>query len=188
MAKLKELIKSFLLFLKYCFEGDLTPNPLMEEIDEPIIVPNEEVIYKVSNQELVSASAKSAIGQDASPDDLVPDDVACVESLSNILRQVYPDFPILTGTANLSVFLYKDGRFKATIEELQSGFIVVCPTGKGNGTIVGHCWIAIELNGKLVLASNNSFTGKWEITDTLDSIIKRYRRIGGLPLYYYKPL
>lgn len=172
MEKLKQLFNFINFIIQYIFYGDTKPNPIMEE---PKILTNREKVYE---------KALSLLYTDASPDDLASDDLACSESVSNVLRQVYPDFPIITGTAALAGFLYKDKRF-ANVLEYREGVILVSPTGKGNGTIVGHCGI-FGKDGTIM--SNSSESGLWKQNYDINSWIKRYRKLGEFPLYFYEPL
>jgi hypothetical protein len=127
--------------------------------------------------------AKEYVGVDASPDDKAPDSLGCSDSVSNIIKKILPDFPIIVSTAELFKYLDKDKRFQRTTE-LTPGNILISPTGYGNGSITGHTGII----GEDCLYSNNSNTGLWDKHFTIKSWVARYRTQGGLPLYVFKLL
>lgn len=125
-------------------------------------------------------AAKGVIGQDASPSDLAPDELGCAESVSNIVRKVLPDFPIITGTWTLEQKLKTDKRFTRVLTP-SKGTIVISATGTGNGKIAGH----VGIFGDGVIMSNDSATGKFMPNFTLEGWTKRYKGIGGFPINYY---
>lgn len=130
-----------------------------------------------SNREKLLEKAKSFLGQDASPNNYVSDEVACSESVCHILKQVI-DFPMITGTWTLLDTLKKDKRFKITTE-MKAGNIIISPTGAGYGNMRGHTGILLG-NGQI--ASNTSDTGLWTNNYTIDSWVARYRTRGGMPV------
>lgn len=158
------------LFKDY-YEEDIVSMP------EPVVVPktNRERLYEV---------ALLNLNIDPTPKDEVNDEFACVSSLTTILRQVVPDFPLMTYTPNLLKQLQVDKRFKASTE-FKEGNIIVSVTSTGNGSTYGHCGV-ISKGGKIM--SNSSSTGLW--ADKYDSIswIERYSRKGGLALYIFEVL
>ena len=114
----------------------------------------------------LGAVAESALGKDASPDDIVPDDVGCAESVSNIIRELIPDFPIITGTWTLWDKMENDERF-VNVTEPQPGDIIISPTGTlRNAPFIGHVGIMLD-NYKIMSAT--SANGLWEQNYNLDS-------------------
>lgn len=126
--------------------------------------------------------AKENLGRDVTPDDNVPDEVACAESVSAIIKKLSPMFPIIPATWNLNKTMMASDSFESTLD-LTPGNIIISPTGLGNGKIRGHVGIILENNK---IASNNSNTGKWEDGFTIDTWVRRYRGIGKLPIYVYE--
>lgn len=126
--------------------------------------------------------ARSYYQVDPTPDDKQPDDVACVASLTTILRRLLPDFQYQTYTPIFLSQIQKDWRFKPTTE-FKKGNIIISPTGTGNGSIIGHTGICGE-DGKIL--SNDSATGLW--LDKYDNLswIQRYSRQGKLALYLFE--
>lgn len=156
----------------YDIPTKVTEEPMKEEIKEK------------SNREILLEASRQFVGEDASPDDMVDDALGCAESVSQVIRCLYPDFPIIPGTYSLNQHLARDNRFMGTLN-LDPGNIIVSPTGTGNGTIRGHTGIIGE-NGRIY--SNNSFTGIWELNYTIESWVRRYRTMGALKLYVYTPV
>lgn len=147
-------------------------------VEKPYVPP---IVIK-SNREKLLDIATSALGTDPTPKDEQPDEYACVHSLTTLMRNLIPDFPIMTYTPTFLTKLQSDLRFKASTE-LKEGNIVISPTNTGNGQIVGHTGI-VGKNGKIL--SNASSTGLW--SDKFDTIswIERYSRQGKLSLYIFE--
>lgn len=126
--------------------------------------------------------AIKAIGMDASPEDLAPDELGCAETVSSIVRKVLPDFPVITGTWVLNDKLSKDERFER-VGEPEIGAIIMSPTGMGNGTFPGHTGICGDKN---TIMSNVSATGKFDQNYTIESWKLRYMVKGQFPMIYYR--
>jgi hypothetical protein len=170
---MKELIKQI---YKALYKEDLI-QVLIETIPCPVIVPP-----PLTPSERLVVLSEGYFNTDPTPKDEQPDDVACVHSLTTIIKKLYSDFPIMTYTPVLLNFLQIDKRFKATTE-WKSGTIIVSVTGTGNGSVLGHCGI-IHKEGKIY--SNASSSGLWDNKyDTL-SWIERYSRGGKLKLYLFE--
>lgn len=154
----------------------LTPPP-------PVVIPPMPPPVK-TNREKLHEEALKWIGKDASPYNSAPQDLACAESVSTIVRRVVPTFPIVLGTADLLGRLKNDKRFKGTLDP-KPGNIILSATGSGNGSIRGHTGI---FTIKEQIMANNSYTGLWGIH--WDSVKwKDYYRIkGGMPTHYFELL
>lgn len=139
------------------------------------------VIEKTKGEKLLDF-ALTFYNVDPTPLDAQPDDFACVESLTTILRKYLKDFPIMTYTPLLLKQLQSDIRFKAS-NEFKVGNIIISVTKTGNGKIVGHTGI-LGRNGKIL--SNASSSGLF--TDKYDNMswIERYSRQGQLALYIFE--
>lgn len=136
----------------------------------------------MTNREKLLQEAKFWLGKEPTPDDAVPDDVACVSSLSHVIAGVIP-FPHLVGTPALFTYLQKSPQWKATLD-LTPGNVVVSVTGTGNGKIPnGHCGILLE-NERI--ASNSSPSGLWENNFSVTSWVKRYRTTGGMQVFIFE--
>jgi hypothetical protein len=131
--------------------------------------------------ETIYQTALNSIGVDASPADLVDDVVGCAESVTNILRN-HVNMPIITGTSSLFSYFEKSGNF-ARVDIPKEGYIVISPTGMGDGSIRGHVGIVGKND---VVMSNDSRSGKWMANYTLQSWRARYSGQGKMPVYFYK--
>ena len=137
---------------------------------------------KKSKQELLFQRAKITIGRDASPLDIVNDDLGCAESVTQIISKIVP-IPIITGTWTLNDYFSKDWRFSRANENAGPGAIIISPTGTGNGRIRGHVGI---LGPNKTIMANDSALGIWRQTYTVESWRTRYQKHGGFPVYFYR--
>ena len=138
-------------------------------------------------------AARSFIGTDASPNDLAPDELGCVEMVNEIIQEALGD--CLDVENRLSTYwLYKALRESQNFKEVfipVSELIVILPIGYGtrrnpDGTLAspnGHVGI-VMLDSKI--ASNNSRTGKFEENYTIDSWADVKR--GGYFMKFYRPV
>ena len=120
--------------------------------------------------------AKSKIGQDASPRDLAPDSLGCAETVSTILHEYDPTFPIVIGTEQLYLELVKSRKWRKILTP-EAGCVVISPTGyrlEPSDMKHGHTGIYITDN---LICSNDSATGKW---------LQNYNRITWRQRYYYE--
>lgn len=145
-----------------------------------IIMLQDKQLDKTRREQLFE-QAQSFIGKDASPSDMVHDDLGCAESVTAILQTVI-DFPIITGTWTLNDRLAKDSRFRA-VTNYQKGDIIISPTGTGNGNIRGHVGICAKGDG---IMSNTSTDGIWRENYTQKGWRDRYKVHGGMPINYYR--
>ena len=141
----------------------------------------EERLKETTPMELLKQYCLESVGQDISPLDEASDDRACAESLSGLLRRVFPNFPVILSTEELDHFLTRDKHFKSG--DAADWSIINSPTGSGNGSVSnGHCGVLGESG---IIYSNNSRTGKWDSHWTLGEWIAYYRDKGGFKLYFY---
>lgn len=138
------------------------------------------LVMKNSNPLLLWSEQK--VGFDASPLDRAPDELGCAESVSTGLREVYGDFPIVTGTYTIWEKLREHPLFTVQ-SRWEPGDIILSPTGSSKSSIPGH--VGVIGHGGVVY-SNNSNTGKWDTHFTVDSWIEYYQAKGGLPVFYYR--
>lgn len=125
--------------------------------------------------------ATDALDTEVTPQDITPDEVACAEVLSTLIRKVFPDFPMIVSTIELFQRLKNDKRFVVTLSP-QRGAIVISPT---KGYTRGHCGVFIT-NERI--ASNNSFgqlKGKFTGNYQWDSWIKEFINKRGLHTYLF---
>lgn len=122
------------------------------------------------------------VNTDVTPKDVIPDPVACAETVSTLINKVVP-FPIIAGTYSLYEKLSKDDRFIRVFEP-QKGDILIYPTKTGNGNLSnGHAFICGENN---LFYSNDSESGLLKQNYTLSTARKRYVELGGFKEYFYR--
>ena len=162
-------------------------NTLLMKKKPDFSVPDNDTISDPAEQaktlgEKLHEKALSFLGTDASPDDTAPDELGCADTVSNILRTMIPDFPIIVSTLKLNEYLSKSPHFlKVGVPEV--GAVLISPTGSGNGSLVGHTGIC-SVSDKIM--SNTSATGKFEANYTIKTWTDRYMRKGGFPMHYYR--
>lgn len=122
------------------------------------------------------------LGIDVTPSDLIPDTVACADTITTLIRNVDKTFPLVSGTWTLYDILEHRKDWKR-VTEPSPETLILSPTGMGGSSMIGHVGIFLK-DG--VIASNDSTTGKFMVNYTLDSWTKRYKKQGGLPIFLYK--
>lgn len=139
---------------------------------------------KPNYADLIYHAAYDAIGTDVSPDDLANDRLGCAESLSTLMRGIFPElhFPLVLSTRELYLYLSKSPSFQA-ISAPERGCIVLNVTGTGNGKVSnGH----VGIMGNSWIMSNHSATGTWEAAHTLEGWKRYYETKGGMPTLYFR--
>ena len=130
-------------------------------------------------QEKMIRVAQEALDTDVSPLNQAPKELSCAEGVSNLIKKVFPDFTITTGTSTLFTQLKNDKRFKATLTP-SIGCVIVSPR---IGDRAGHTGIFIT-NDRV--ASNDSKTGLWKGNYTFDSWIKTFKYSRNLHTYLFE--
>lgn len=139
-----------------------------------------EVILAFMKPDLLDV-CEAWIGKDASPNDLVPDEVGCAETVTTLLKKVYPDTPILTGTWTLWDYLRNPKNGYMEVREPRPETIIICATVPGK-PFPGHVGI---FQSDMTIASNDSKTGRFEKNYTYQSWMERYMTKGGYKVYLY---
>lgn len=167
---------SFIIFVlsKSGFVKDATLTTPENSPATPITPPK-----KTTMSEEIQKAALSWLGKEPTPDDKIPDEVACVSNLVAVLKGVCDLDPNLTYTPRLFSYLKNDPRFKATLEP-KPGYIIVSPTVGDN---IGHCGIFISLDR---IASNSSKTGLWTNNYSYAEWIAYYKIKKGLHIYIFE--
>lgn len=148
-----------------------------------LIVPPPTPPAPTAAQRLADA-ATAAIGKDVTPDDKIPDEVACVASLVSVIPKDFGLDANLTYTPALLSALKANPKFKAVLDP-QVGTVVVTPTV---GTNTGHCGIYVEPNA---IASNNSFgpkKGLWTVNYNRLSWRQYFVTKKGLKTFLFHPI
>lgn len=130
--------------------------------------------------------AKSYIGKDASPKDDAPDELGCVDTVTTILREVYPHVPHMLSTIEFNKWLNSAASGYVRVASPQPEDIIISPT---SGKKIGHVGICLE-NGSI--ASNDSGIhtptnkGKFLVNYTFFAWCRYYSIKQGLPVYIYR--
>jgi len=145
---------------------------------EPVPAPKVETA-----REKLYEAALGFLGRDASPDDEAEDFYGCADSLSCVIRNVFPDFPHLVSTITLKQALDADKRFKQTLD-FKPGNIIMSPSvWVGTKLVHGHCGVCGESD---TIMSNSSSKGVWESNYTLQEWVKEMRQNRGLRVFFYE--
>lgn len=137
----------------------------------------------MSNQEKLYQYAVSKLGRDASPKDEAPDELACADSVHEIVKGAL-GWEIGGGvsTQEQYKFLLKDKRFEV-IDHYEYGCILTSPTGYGK-LKHGH----VGITGRNRILSNSSQSGTWEQDWTFDTWTNYFKSYGGFPIIIFKPI
>jgi hypothetical protein len=164
------LWKQFMEFMHKLYYGDLNENLEPPLLEEPI---------PTMEKTVLATEAKKWFGQDPTPADRVPDEVACVNSLVAIAGNLFPELAGLTYTPTLFNALKKSSNFRATLKPGE-GCIVISPT---QGNIRGHCGIFVS---DTEIASNSSMDGLWNKNYTFTSWVNYFKMKRGLHVYLFE--
>lgn len=136
------------------------------------------------NRERLYITAVSCLGTDVTPDDIVPDEYDCADTVNQVFYKTFNEF-IGGGASTYSMYrsLGDVSRFDR-VDIPKCGDIIISPTGYGNGNLSnGHVGIVGQSG---VIMSNNSYIGLFEENYTLDSWKARYGDKGGYPIAYFR--
>ncbi len=139
----------------------VAPNPIKPPV-EPFVPPEVSVVMPdpVSRPaEALARIAEGWLGKDPSTPDKAPDNLACADSVSTLIRALHPDFKHTVSTSTLFKQLKESPHFRGVLD-MTRGCVVVYPTVGNN---IGHTMICLEDDDGTkthhTLASNNSFGG-----------------------------
>jgi hypothetical protein len=134
--------------------------------------------------------AKQSEGIDVTPDDLIPDPVACAITVSTIIRKLIPDFPLVAGTYTLFDVLEHHPRFRRVTLPMP-GTIIISPTSMSRKRTTiknGHCGI-FTLNHNIMSNNSNSNkkgeAGTFVENYTLIKWKEYFEMRGGYPIFFY---
>lgn len=167
---------------------------------DPPLAPQEPVVQSLptkpvsmpetteSKRERLYRVAKSCIGRDMSPNDVAPDNLACMESLDGVFLEAFGEHLLPSAnrlsTANGYQAMLHDPRLeKITEAEALPGDISIAPTGTStNGSPHGH----VGIRGKETYMSNDSTSGLWKAHYTLAAWKLVFTSTLKFPLYYFR--
>ncbi len=126
-------------------------------------------------------AARAAVGTDVTPDDRVPDDVACAVTVSALMAKVRP-FPMISGT--YTMYTYLRPKYDIATTPLP-GDIIISPTGMASKKVISNGHVGVVGVGGIIY-SNNSRTGKLDTHWTIASWREYYEKKGGYPVYFFR--
>lgn len=138
-----------------------------------------------ANREKIYQTSLSLLGTDVTPEDIIPDEFDCADTICVILKKAGFDIGNYPLTTDLYHKLMVAPMWRKTLIPLR-GDVVISPSGMGNG-MLPHGHVGIVGRGEKIM-SNSSATGKFEQNYTLSSWGKRYVSIGGFPVLIYRRL
>lgn len=130
--------------------------------------------------------AKSKLGTDFTPDNIVPDRVSCAYALTTLLHEFDKSIPVEKSTYEFWRYMQRHTEKFERVYEPQAGDIVVSPTGTSTKLTNGHIGIYLDNNK---IASNSS------MPETLGLWIQNYDRLswrsyfheyGRFPVYLFR--
>ncbi len=142
-------------------------------------------------QNMLYTTAVGFLGRDASPSDIAPDEVGCMESVSKILQKAFPElnFPTIVSTKAGFDHLRSSPSFLETSDD-DYGVIIISVTGTGNGKIehghIGICGKYFSPDGTPWVLSNDSRTGTFEANWTVGGWMRYYRDKGALSTFFFR--
>jgi hypothetical protein len=143
----------------------------------------EKIVNMLTQKKTLLDVCKANLGQDASPKDAAKDEVACAETVTTLLKQVYPEVPVITGTWTLYEYLNNPKNGFKKVAEPKAETIIISPTGSGRG--IGHVGIFDEQG---LIMSNNSFgllRGQFTQNYTLPLWQSKFGVKQGMPVMFF---
>ena len=153
----------------------------IEKLKKIIEYLQRKVLYYLGLQEEARldllTKAKKLLGKDLSS--IAPNSLGCAETISRVIHEDEPLFPIITGTATLLTVLKSKPNW-IEIDKPEIGSIIISPTGYGKDRFAhGHCGIIGE---KGIIYSNNSITGLFDDHLTLNGWKVLFK---DFPIFYF---
>lgn len=147
-----------------------------------------EILKGISDkQDKIYAVALDAYLKGRDLSDVAPDELGCMNAVSNIIREALPElgFPKLTSTRAGYEYFERSVSFVPTDDE-DFSILIISPT---DGANIGHIGILGKKNapdGSRYIMSNNSFTGQWDVTHSLNTWKRYYGERKKLPVLLYR--
>lgn len=139
-----------------------------------------------SSRDKIYKAALAALGTDASPSDLAPDELGCAETVNAIVKKALGYEVGGTLSTNLMYKALLTSSKFIKVDQALPGDIIISPTGYGNGKLSnGHVAIAGEND---TIMSNSSATGTFESNYTQKTWDARYVTKGGYPKAFFRAI
>lgn len=143
-------------------------------------------------------AALNHLGVDASPNDVAPDELGCMETVDDIYcdatgHYINGSLTQVTISTYQGYQLMSNSRYFTKTDQPLEGDILVYPSGTGNGRLSnGHVFIvgAVGNNDPLntKLMSNSSATGTFEQNYTRATAEALYEDIGGYTPHFFRAI
>lgn len=166
------LLQQLLNALTAWWQSNQPPTPPIQPPKPPVTIPPVNPASTLYNK----AYEAYKRGEDLS--NSAPNELGCAESLSRIIKRVYPDFPIILSTTGLNLKLSTSYHFTSSANPIK-GAVTIFPTV---GNIIGHAGVW----GKTHVMSNSSATGKWTANYTHAEWYAT-AKMRGLQIFHYIP-
>lgn len=155
-------------------------------------------ITKGNTRLTIYDAALQHIGVDASPNDVAPDELGCMETVDDIYCDATGHY--INGTlTQVTISTYQgyqtmlNSKYFTKVDQPLEGDILVYASGTGNGNLSnGHIFIVGEVDNNnplnTLLMSNDSTTGKFLQNYTRATAKARYETIGGYLPHFFRAL
>lgn len=153
-------------------------------MQKTVVLLKELLLLKTPMRKTFLEHCEDALDNDITPDDLVPDPVACAITVSTLINRVDATFPKVAGTWTLYDIL-EHRKDYARVTDPMPGDIVISPTGLSKSKTMPNGHTGVIMSSKKI-ASNDSATGKFMENYTMESWTDRYVTKGGYPLFLYR--
>lgn len=151
-----------------------------------------------SNRLRIYKTALDSLGIDNTPNDIIPDEVGCMEAVDTIHRMAL-GYYINGKRSGITVSTYqgwrimRDSALFTAVDRPMEGDILIYPSGTGNGNLSnGHVFICGKVNinepEQTKLMSNSSASGTFEQNYTVATAKARYETLGGYKGYWFRPV
>jgi len=142
------------------------------------------------NSELIYFTALRQLNTDVTPNDNIPDEVACAETVEAIVYQATGYEIGANGSTYMMKAIFDSSPLWTKVEVPTRGTIILSATGHGNGNLAhGHVGIMGEIMPNFedsVIMSNSSSDGLLRANYTVASWNARYKELGGFPVEFYQ--
>jgi hypothetical protein len=162
---------------------------LRSKVPDVVVPPTPSAPPVKSPRERFYEAALAALGTDASPKDVAPDELGCAETVNEIHYKAFGEYIENPGISTTRLFAAIVDRpdLWVRVSDAEPGNLIISPTGMSKLPSLpianGHVGI-FDRDG--IIMSNSSATGKFERNYTIQEWVDRYRVKGGYPIYYFK--
>lgn len=135
-------------------------------------------------------TAKSCLGQELTPKDEVPDEVACMSTMNALHKKAFGEPIGGDASTYLGYLALRDGKKWVKVTSPLQGDIVISPSGYNDAEgkkVVPNGHIGCYM-GNNQIASNSSKTGLFSMNFDLFSWRYRYASLGHYPVLFFRKI